>query len=211
MLLDVDGTLVDSVDAHALAWHQALAERGHDVRIMQIKRMIGMGGDKLVEALVGIDSDTREYKKLSQRHDQLFAEDYVPKLRPFVGARELVLRLRAEGYHVAIASSAHGPDLDTLLRIADVDQLVAARATASDVEHTKPDPDVVEAALAKLPVERHQAVMIGDTAYDISAAQRAGVAAIAVATNDRAELAGAIAVYSTIGELLAGFDTSPLV
>ena len=210
VLLDVDGTLVDSVDAHALAWHQAFADHDHDVRVTQIKRLIGMGGDKLVEQLTGIGSDTRAFEQMSKRHDELFAESYLPKLRPFVGARQLVLRLRAAGYHIAIASSAHGADLAKLLKVADIDDLVAARATASDVERTKPDPDILDAALAKLPVERHEAVMIGDSPYDIEAASRAGIATIGVATNDRAELAGAIAIYSSITELLATFESSPL-
>jgi HAD superfamily hydrolase (TIGR01509 family) len=211
VLLDVDGTLVDTVEAHALAWQQAFADRGYEVQLIQIKRMIGMGGDHLVELLTGVDHDSREFKKLSKAHEERF-EAILPRLHGIVGARDFVLRLRAEGYHVVVASSAQGDKLDVLLELANVRDLLTERAAASDVERSKPDPDVIEAALAKLPIARHQAVMIGDTPYDIDAARRAGVSTIGVGTGgfSTEALAGAIAVYASIGELLARWPDSPL-
>jgi HAD superfamily hydrolase (TIGR01549 family) len=211
VLLDVDGTLVDTVEAHALAWHEAFADRGFDVPVLQIRRLIGMGGDHLVEVLTGVDHESREFEKLSKAHEERF-EAALPRLHGIVRAREFVLRLRAEGYHVVVASSAQGDKLDRLLALADVQDLLAERAAASDVERSKPDPDVIEAALVKLPIDRHHAVMIGDTPYDIEAARRANVATIAVASGGFANeaLAGAIAVYRSVAELLAVWRDSPL-
>jgi HAD superfamily hydrolase (TIGR01509 family) len=212
VLLDVDGTLIDSVEAHALAWHQAFADYGHEVRLIAIRRLIGMGGDHLVEQLTGVRKDTREFKAMSKRHGELFRSQYLPKLGPIVGARDLVLQLNRTGYHVAIASSAKRGDLDQLLAAANVLDLIEHRATSDDAERSKPDPDIVEAAAAKLPCSRYELVMIGDTPYDIEAARRAGVDTIAVASGGFAaeELAGAVARYSTVAELLARWDTSPL-
>lgn len=212
VLLDVDGTLVDSVAAHALSWHQAFADYGHEVRLIAIKRLIGMGGDHLVEQLTGVRKDTREFKAMSKRHGELFREQYLPKLGPVLGARELVLQLRRAGYQLAVASSAKHRDLALLLETANVSDLLEERATSDDAKRSKPDPDIVEAAAEKLPCRRYELVMIGDTPYDIEAARRAGIDTIAVASGGFAaeELAGAVARYATVAELLARWDTSPL-
>lgn len=212
VLLDVDGTLIDSVDAHAESWHQAFADFGHDVNVLAIKRLIGMGGDHLVEELTGIKKDTPEYKEMSERHDNLFREEYLPKVQPIAGARDFVLQLTRTGYHVAVASSAKGEDLDKLLEIANVNDLIPHRATSDDAERSKPDPDIIEAAAAKLPCPRNELVMIGDTPFDIEAARKAGVDTIGVASGGFAldELFGAVARYATVGELVARWDTSLL-
>jgi HAD superfamily hydrolase (TIGR01509 family) len=213
VLLDVDGTLLDSVEAHALAWRDAFHEHGHEVGVLQVKQLIGMGGDHLVTQLTGVEAGSREFKAMSKRHGELFREQYLPRLPPVLGARSLVLRLRSAGYHIAVASSAKGEDLEKLLERADVEDLIELRATSSDVEHSKPDPDIIEAAIAKLPfLYPYETVLIGDTPYDIEAARRAGVDTIGVASGGFAAtaLSGAVAVYNTVGELLARWDTSPL-
>ncbi len=204
-LLDVDGTLIDSVEAHAQAWRDALAEAGHEVRTLQLKALIGMGGDQLLQQLIG-----REDKKLSKRRDEIFRERYLPRVRPVVGSRTFVLRLLAEGYHVVVASSSNPTDLKKLLQIADVEDLLEQRVSAGEVKHSKPSPDIIDAALAKIPVERHHAVMIGDAPYDIEAANNASVATIGVGTGGFPDLAGAIAIYRSVGELVALWDRSPL-
>jgi HAD superfamily hydrolase (TIGR01509 family) len=213
VLLDVDGTLLDSVEAHALAWRDAFHAHDHEVGVLQIKQLIGMGGDHLVSQLTGVEAGTREFEAMSKHHGELFREQYLPRLGPVPGARALVLRLRSAGYHVAVASSAKGDDLERLLARADVEDLIEQRATASDVEHSKPDPDIVEAAIAKLPfLYAYETVMIGDTPYDIEAARRAGVDTIGVASGGFAAtaLSGAVAVYGSVGDLLARWDDSPL-
>jgi HAD superfamily hydrolase (TIGR01509 family) len=212
VLLDVDGTLIDSVEAHGRSWQQALADHGHEIHLLAIERLIGMGGDHLVEKLTGIRKDTAEFKAMSKRHGELFRDHYLAKLRPVTGARELVLQLQLAGYHIAVASSAKRHDLDQLLAVANVRDLIEHGATSDDAERTKPDPDIIEAAAAKLPCRRDELVMIGDTPFDIESARRAGIDTIAVASGvfAAAEMTGAVAWYSTVGDLAARWDTSPL-
>jgi HAD superfamily hydrolase (TIGR01509 family) len=212
VLLDVDGTLLDSVDAHARSWQRAFADHGHEIHLLAIARLIGMGGDHLVETLTGIRKDTAEYKAMSKRHGELFRTEYLPKLGPVTGAREFVERLRRAGYHLAVASSAKSQDLDQLLEAANVRDLIERSATSDDAARTKPDPDIIEAAAAKLPCRPDELVMIGDTPYDIEAARRAGIDTIAVASGAFAadEMAGAVARYATVGELAAWWATSLL-
>jgi HAD superfamily hydrolase (TIGR01509 family) len=212
VLLDVDGTLLDSVDAHARSWQRAFAEFGHEIHLLAIARLIGMGGDHLVETLTGIRKDTAEYEAMSKRHGELFRTEYLPKLGPVTGAREFVEKLRHAGYHLAVASSAKSQDLDQLLEAANVRDLIERSATSDDAARTKPDPDIIEAAAAKLPCTPDELVMIGDTPYDIEAARRAGIDTIAVASGAFAadEMTGAVARYATVGELAARWATSLL-
>ncbi|HTL32919.1 MAG TPA: HAD family hydrolase [Kofleriaceae bacterium] len=197
VLLDVDGTLVDSNDAHAHAWSEALAKFGHDLSFARARQLIGMGGDRLVEAATGLPIDTRANKRIVDARSEIFLEKWLPTVRPIQGSRALVLRLRSDGYDYALASAAKTDELAPLLEIADIADLVPKRTTSSDVEHSKPDPDTIEAALAKLQsVERSQAVMVGDTPFDVLAARRANVAIIGVTCGGwpAEALAGAIEV-----------------
>ncbi|MFT3693794.1 MAG: HAD-IA family hydrolase [Kofleriaceae bacterium] len=207
-LLDIDGTLVDSSDAHARAWKQAFEDYDFDVQELAIKRQIGMGSDHLIPTLTVVERGSRMFEKLTSRHDEIFADIHV---NPVIGARAFVLRLRAEGYQIAVATSANA-GLERLLKIADVADLLPARASASDVDSSKPDPDVVQAAVKKLPLYAYECVMIGDTPYDIAAARSAGVSTIAVGTGGftHEALAGALAFYSSVSELAARWDSSPL-
>jgi HAD superfamily hydrolase (TIGR01509 family) len=212
VLLDVDGTLVDSNDAHALAWHDAFAEAELDIAAARVRRLVGMGGDHLIELLAGYPPGSRQHRRLAQRHGEIFAERYLRTVHPFPGTRALVLALRAAGYLYAIASSSKGDDLDRLLAIAGVDDLCDRRASSSDVASSKPDPDIVEAALAKLPVRRERVVLLGDTPYDVRAARSAGVATIGMSSGGfSAEmLSGAIAIFDGPADLLARWASSPL-
>ena len=212
VLLDVDGTLIDSVDAHARSWQRAFADHGHDIHLLAIARLIGMGGDHLVETLTGIKKDTAEFKAMSKRHGELFRDEYLPNLGPVDGARAFVLQLQRAGYQIAVASSAKRHDLDQLLAKANVDDLIERGATSDDAARTKPDPDIIEAAAAKLGCPHGELVMIGDTPYDIEAARRAGIDTIAVASGVYAieEMTGAVARYATVGELAARWNTSLL-
>jgi HAD superfamily hydrolase (TIGR01509 family) len=212
VLLDIDGTLLDSVDAHARSWQRAFADHGHEIHLLAIARLIGMGGDHLVETLTGIRKDTAEYEAMSKRHGELFRNEYLPNLGPVTGARDFVEKLRHAGYHLAVASSAKSQDLDRLLEAANVRDLIERGATSDDAARTKPDPDIIEAAAAKLPCRPDELVMIGDTPYDIEAARRAGIDTIAVASGAFAaeEMTGAVARYATVGELAACWTTSLL-
>ncbi len=212
VLLDVDGTLVDSNDAHAHAWVEVLAKHGIDVAFADARRMIGMGGDRLIEQVGGPARGTKENEQLGKERSELFRKSWLRHVKPLPGARELVLRLRAEGYHYAIASAAKSEELKPLLEIANLVDLCEIKTTSSEVEESKPDPEIVDAALAKLPVDRSRAVMIGDTPYDVEASTRASVDIIGVTSGgwSTEELAGTVAVYRDPADLLAHWNESPL-
>jgi HAD superfamily hydrolase (TIGR01509 family) len=206
LILDIDGTLVDSNDAHAAAYVQAFAEMGAATDFTTVRRLIGMGGEKLVPTVrPGWTSASGLGAAVDRRKKEIFARTHLPRLRAFPGARRMVQRARDDGFRVAVASSAESELLAHLLRIADVDDLIEKRTGSSDVDHSKPDPDVVHAALHRLHMPAANAVMVGDTPYDIEAAKRAGVASIAVLCGgwDRDSLRGARAVCEGPADLAA--------
>lgn len=212
VILDVDGTLVDSNDAHAHAWVEALAEHGIQVPFDKVRKRIGMGGDKLLPQVAGIREDTSEGKAISKRRGAIFQERYLPALRPTPGARELLQHLRAQGLKLVVASSAKRDELQGLLKVCGADDLTDDQTSSDDAERSKPDPDIVHAALKEAGLPPHEAVMLGDTPYDVESAGRAQVAVIAFRCGgwSDAELAGAVAVYQDPADLLAHYDASPL-
>lgn len=209
VIFDLDGTLVDSNDAHALTWTEALAEFGFTVPFARVRPLIGMGGDKLLPALVGVAEDSPEGRPVVRRRDVLMARA-IEGLRPFPGARALLDELRARGRRLVLASSGRGGDVARILAGAGLDGAFDAVVTASDAERSKPDPDIVQAALAALGPGR--AVMVGDTIYDLVAARRAGIPALALRCGGapEADLADAAAIYDDPADLLARLDGSPL-
>lgn len=213
VLLDVDGTLVLSNDAHALAWVQAFMHHGYKITFDDVRPLIGMGGDKLIPKLVpDLTADSAIGEKISSYRSKLFLSEYVPNLKPAPGSRELILKLHQEGMKLIFASSAQAHELEALLRAAQVDDLLKESTTASDTEDSKPDPDIVGVALDKLNLSAPETIMIGDTPYDIQAANQCGINVIAVRCGgwkDR-ELAKAIAIYDDPNDLLANYATSPL-
>ena len=210
VLLDVDGTLVDSNDAHAQAWVQVLAEFGHPVLFEQVRRLIGMGGDKLLPAVVAIPEDSDEGRRISERRREIFLTRYLPTVRPFSHARDLLARMRAEGLRLVVASSAKAEELQPLLRIAGADDLVEAATSSDDAARSKPDPDTVVAALNRAGAAPDAVLMLGDTPYDVEAATSAGVGIVALRCGgwDDEALHGALEVYDDPADLLAHYDTS---
>lgn len=212
VLLDIDGTLVDSNDAHARAGSVALSEVGVHRRHGEVRKLIGMGGDKLVPALTGWSPDAPETVALGERRSALFRSRYLPTLRPFPEARALVERMKSSGITVVAASSATRDELDSLLAIADVRDLLDGATSSDDVDRSKPDPDVLRAALALTRRDADEVVMIGDTPYDVEAAKRAEVRAIALRCGgwDDDSLRGAAEIYDGPADLCARFATSLL-
>jgi phosphoglycolate phosphatase-like HAD superfamily hydrolase len=213
VLLDVDGTLVDSNDIHAHAWVETFAEIDHEVSYARVRSMIGLGGDRLVaEILPDAPRGSRRNQQIGKQRGKRFVEKWLGQIKPFVGTRELVLRLRSEGYQYAIASAARADELGPLLELAGIADLVDRRTSSSDVEESKPDPAAVEAGLACLHVERSRVVMLGDTPYDRMACQGANVAMIAFTSGGWAHdaLAGAVSIYAGPADLLARWADSPL-
>jgi HAD superfamily hydrolase (TIGR01509 family) len=210
VLLDVDGTLVDSNAAHARAWADAFEEAGIEAPTAdEIQRLIGMGGDKLLPASVGIEEDDPRGKQLSERRAEIFRGRYLPELGPTPGAAELVEELRRRGLRIGIATSAKPEELRGLLERAGIPTDLAGQAVSADeVEASKPDPDVVQAALAELGLPAPEVVFIGDTPYDVEAGQRAGVAVVGLRSGgwSHDELRPAVAVFDDPAELLEQLD-----
>jgi HAD superfamily hydrolase (TIGR01509 family) len=213
VILDVDGTLVDSNDAHAHAWVEALAEAGHRVEFARVRELIGKGGDKLLPEVSGIEKESEQGAALSKRRGELFKQRYLGQLKPFPQTRALIERLRAEGLQVVVASSAQADELGPLLDAAGVRDLIESETSSSDAERSKPDPDIIQAALDKLGMLPEEALMLGDTPYDVEAAAKANVPTIALRCGGwgDADLADALAIYQDPADLLAHFDDSPFV
>jgi HAD superfamily hydrolase (TIGR01509 family) len=212
VILDVDGTLVDSNDAHAQAWIEALAEAGHQVPFERVRRLIGMGGDNLLPELIGLEEDTPEGQRLSTRRGEIFKDRYLRTLRPFPGARALLERMRADGLDLVVASSAQADELEALLDVAEAKELLEDTTSSGDVERSKPEPDIVGVALRKLGHSAEAVMMLGDTPYDIEAAANVGVRTVAVRCGgwDDRDLDGVAAIYDDPADLLLHYDESPL-
>lgn len=205
--------MIDSNDAHARSWVDVLQENEFDVTYAQIRALIGMGGDKLVRAVTGLDVERGRGKELASRRAERFRRDYLPSLCATPGARELIARMKAEHLRLVIATSAREQELNALLEQAGLSELIHRRTTSDDAEDSKPDPDIVHAALRRGQLDPETTIMLGDTPYDIEAAERAGVRTIALRCGgwwaDDA-LGGAVAIYDDPTELAREYARSPL-
>jgi HAD superfamily hydrolase (TIGR01509 family) len=213
VIFDVDGTLVDSNRLHAQAWFDAFREAGLDGgTVADIQRLIGMGSDKLLPQALGISAETGDGKRLSARRAELFERLYLPTVRALPGAAALVETLRDRGFRLAVASSAKPDELSALLGIAGVPWLRDDATSGDEVEASKPDPDVVHAALGELDLPADRVAFLGDTPYDVEAGLRAGVTVIGVRSGgwDEISLRGAAAVYRDVEDLRLRIEESPL-
>jgi HAD superfamily hydrolase (TIGR01509 family) len=212
VVLDVDGTLVDSNYQHALTWHRAFAQHGCAVPAWRAHRAIGMGGDQLVPALAGEDWEAEHGDAVRATEGALFGE-LIGRVTLLPGARAFLELLQLRGHAVVLSSSAKAHDLERYLDLLGARDLVAAWTTSADVDRTKPEPDLVHAALEKLGGPE-AAVMVGDSVYDVEAAGRAGLPAIALLTGGfgagELEAAGARYVAVDLPALIAEIDASPL-
>jgi HAD superfamily hydrolase (TIGR01549 family) len=213
VILDVDGTLVLSNDAHAQAWVEAFSAFGYDISFEQIRPLIGMGGDQIIPQMVpGLSDQEGDGKAISNHRKKLVLKKFGPQLSAANGTRDLVLKMKDAGLNLIIASSATDEELEILLKAAHVDDLLHQATTSSDAENSKPAPDIVKAALDKAHLNPQTVVMLGDTPYDIESANQAGVAVIAMRSGGFSdeELKGAIAIYDDPADLLRHYDESPL-
>ena len=213
IIFDIDGTLVDSNEAHVEAWHLAFVAHGHDVPHERIRVEIGKGGDKLVPSILGDEVDEREGESLRDRQSKEFlAIAKHKRLKAFPRAREIFESLKARGVRTALATSSSREHLEALGRSADLDltSLGETLVNADDIEETKPAPDLVEAAVRKLRLEPRECAMIGDTPYDAEAASQAGVPCIGVASGGNTAqvllAAGASSVWLDIAHIEAHLD-----
>jgi HAD superfamily hydrolase (TIGR01549 family) len=201
-IIDIDGTLIDTNYQHALAWYRAFRQNGLVVPIWRIHRSIGMGGDQLVAALAGDQVEDEKGDAIREAEKPLYMS-MIEEVEPFEGSRELLTDLRDRGHAIVLASSAKSDEVDHYLDQLDARDLVDGWTTSADVEVTKPEPDLVAAALEKASEE--DGVMIGDSVWDCEAAKRAGIRTIAVLTGgysaDELTEAGASRVFESIDEL----------
>ena len=210
-ILDIDGTLVDTNYHHAVAWFRAFRALDVTLPLYRIHRHIGMGGDQLVAALAGEDLDRDHGDELREREGDLYME-LIGEVRPLAGARELLEHLKDRGHAIVLASSAKEHEVEHYLELLGARELADGWTTSADVEQTKPEPDLVAAAVEKAGGGR--AVMLGDSTWDCKAAARAGLETIGVLTGgfspEELRGAGAACVFERLDDLRAELGATPL-
>ena len=204
-LFDVDGTLVDNNDLHVEAWRQAFLKFGHDIAPERIRPQVGKGGDNLLPTLLP-ELDEAARQDIEAWRSDLFKRDYLPRATPFPGIRPLFERLVQEGVRIVLASSSHEAEVKFHIGLIGCEDLIHAATSRDDVEHSKPCPDIFEAALRKVaPLDPDHALVVGDSPWDMEAARAAGIAAIALRcggfADEELSEAGPIAVYDDPEEL----------
>jgi HAD superfamily hydrolase (TIGR01549 family) len=215
VIFDIDGTLVDSVDHHAESWARAFKKFGKTVPFVDVRAQIGKGGDQLLPVFLWPTELEKFGKELEAYRSALFKKEYLPRVKAFPEVRQLFERLRLDGRHIALASSAKEDELETYKRIARISDLVEAETSSDDAEKSKPHPDIFEAALDALhDVSADQVIVVGDTPYDAVAATRANLRTVGMLCGgwsaDELRKAGCIAIYQNPADLLARYESSPL-
>jgi HAD superfamily hydrolase (TIGR01509 family) len=209
VLFDVDGTLVDSNFHHVVAWHRAFLDIGKEVPCWRILGLIGRSGDELVRVLLGDELADVHGAQVKKLHTRYFVES-APALRPLPGARELLEAIAELGWRAVLATSAGEEELSVLRDVLDAEELICAVTSAADAKRAKPHPDIVASALERIEAEPTEAVMLGDTVWDIQAGRRAGVRTAAVLSGgiprEALEGAGAAAIYSGPLEVCAHLE-----
>jgi HAD superfamily hydrolase (TIGR01509 family) len=212
-ILDIDGTLVDTNYHHTIAWYRAFRQHGIILPLWRIHRHIGMGGDQLVSALTDEQTEEKMGDDLRAAEKVLYFE-LITEVETMEGSRELIEELKRRGHTVVLASSAKEDEVEKYLDLLDARELADGWTTSADVENTKPQPDLVNAALERAGGRPDDAVMVGDTPWDVHAAEDAGVKTLTVRTggfgDDELREAGAIAVFESVAELRAKLDETPL-
>lgn len=211
VLFDVDGTLVDSTYFHTVAWWHGFRRFGHDVRTNEIHRRVGMGGQKIVEHLLGPGRDASQDAGIMDTHAAVFSTLWA-QLRRFDGARELLERCKDAGLTVVLASSAREQDLAVLRSVIDAEAWVDAATSSADAKESKPAPDILEAALKAVGLAAEEVLFVGDAVWDVQAASALGIPTIGLACGgySAAELeeSGAVEVFASPRDLVEGFDGS---
>jgi len=208
VLLDIDGTLIDSNDANARAWMEALLAHGIEVNYLNLREGVGMGGDNFLPKIAHIESDSPQGKAVSETRGEILKSKYLPTLRAFPQVKELLTRLHGDGLKLVVATSAKSDEADALLKLTGAANLIDAIATTEDAENSKPAPDILQAALKKSGLAAAAVVMLGDTPYDVESAQKAHIGILGVRCGgwSAPDLKGALAVYNDPADLLAHYD-----
>lgn len=210
LLLDIDGTLVDSNDANTLAWMEAMQAHGVEVSYVKIREAVGMGGDNLLPTVAHLESDSPLGKAISETRGKILKEKYLPTLKAFPQVQELLTQLHGDGLKLIVATSAKLDEAKPLLALTGAAELIDVIATSEDADHSKPAPDILQAALKKSGLAPDSVVMLGDTPYDAESARKAGIGFLGVRCGGWAapDLKGALAVYDDPAGLLAQYESS---
>lgn len=215
VIFDIDGTLIDSVDQHAEAWQRAFREFGREIEFYELRRQVGKGGDTYLPIFLN-EREIEDFgEAVTERRGEILKKEFLSGIKPFPGVRGLFERIKADGKKIALASSANADELEEYKKIANIVDLIEEETSADDAEHSKPYPDIFEAALKKLKnINADEAIIIGDTAYDIQAAKAANVKSIGVLTGGwtKSELlrTGTTEVYKDVAQILEDYKDSPL-
>lgn len=215
VIFDVDGTLVDSNDLHIEAWQEAFRGCGKEVSYEELHQQMGKGGDQLMPVFCSQEELDRFGPRLEQSRTELFASDYLPRVRPFPKVRDLFERIKADGLFIALASSAKEEELERHKKSLRIEDLLEAATSSDDAEKSKPHPDIFQAALGGVgDVAPAESVVVGDTPYDAIAAAKAGMRTIGLLsggfTEEDLRAAGAVEVYKDVADLLEHYDESLL-
>ncbi|MBE9017554.1 HAD family hydrolase [Chroococcidiopsidales cyanobacterium LEGE 13417] len=223
VIFDINGTLVDTVDFHAQSWEKTFQHFGHQIPYKQIRAQIGKGSDKLMPVFFSVEElnesdDDRSPTKGERMRDyrrELYKREYHPRIKAFPQVRELFLRIKADGKRIALASSATKDDLATYIQILNVEDLLDAATTTTEVKSSKPEPDIFLSTLDKLGgIAPDSVIVVGDTPYDAEAASKVNLSTIGVLSGgfsaENLRQAGCIAIYQDVADLLARYDESPL-
>jgi HAD superfamily hydrolase (TIGR01509 family) len=215
VIFDVDGTLVDSNDLHVRAWVEAFGQYGKRAEPADVHTQIGKGGDEVMPEFLTADELRRFGEELDADRAELFKEKFLPLVKPIPKVKELFERIKADGLRIALASSSKEQEVEQHKKNLGIEELVDAATSSDDAERSKPNPDIFEVALKKLEgVSPGQAIVVGDSPWDVLAATKAGMRTIGVLTGGftREELltTGAIEVYESVGDLLNNYERSVL-
>lgn len=213
VLFDIDGTLVDSNEQHVISWALAFRNAGHPQEADAIRRQIGKGGDLLIPVFLP-DASQPLANAISEQQGEIFADAYLGNVKPFPHAAEVIKHVHESGLKIVLASSAKQTEIDHYIELLGIEPWVAATTSIDDVDVSKPEPDIFSAALAKIGIAPDQAVVVGDTIYDVEGAGRAGILTVAVSSGpfsaDELQAAGAVKVFADVSELHAFLKQSSL-
>ncbi len=210
-VFDLDGTLVDSNEAHVASWERAFRHFGKRFSLEQLRRQVGKGSDKYLPEFLSAEELRRFGKELDDYRSQIFRADYLPHVRPFPKVKELFERIRRDGLPIVLATSGKKEATRKYIKLLGVGDLITGQTTADDAEESKPAPDIFEAALTKLDaIPPTETLVVGDTRFDLEAARAAGCPAIGLLCGGKSaeelRAAGARAIYRDPADLLAHYE-----
>ena len=214
VIFDIDGTLIDSVGEHAESWVRTFKKFGKEISIEEAKKLIGMGSDQFLGDYFTKEEIEEKKREIDKYRSELFAAEYMSKIKPFPKIRELFLKLKEDGIKIALASSATEEEVEKYEEIACIKDLVEKKTSADDAAESKPEPDIFQAAFDKLGrIDKQCVVVIGDTPYDAIAAKKAELNCIGVLTGGWSEEklleSGCWKVFQDINEIFEeGYKTA---